>query len=92
MVLWHHPRLLYKCTATDNLSYTAQPVDINPLRGRHRAGAVANLADVVLAQLHVAVELGMFNVLRDVVSVLICCDEQDTVIDSKCLHKHAKSR
>ena len=50
-------------------------VDVNPMRGRHRAAACADLSDVVLAQLQAAELHGTLNILTSPVPVLICCDK-----------------
>ena len=56
-------------------------VDVNPMQGRHRAAACADLCDVVLAQLHAAELHGTLNIIANPVPVLICCDTQhDTYV------------
>ena len=56
---------------------------MDPLRGRRRAAATANLQDVIRAQLHVASCAGELQLVKTVVDVLIAVDAgRSTSIDT----------
>ena len=59
---------------TANTLYQAQPMVVSPMMGRMRSAAVANLRDVVVAQLLAAEELGELRFSGSVVDVIIASD------------------
>ena len=61
--------------------YQAEPIVVDPPGHRARAGAVAQLQDVILAQLQTAEAEKRLH-LQPVVEVIIACDAARSLVES----------